>query len=153
MVALHQRGESSTTECRPRPVAAPSRASRSSAPVVTRVRPVGAASISLPARGVPAQSTGSSSRSHDAGHVETSSPLGGTAPKIREKQRSDHRGDCHRRVECLSPYAKEAWISRAPKAATFKSTFRIPLIACSSRSSRRLTTFWCHVASALSACA
>jgi hypothetical protein len=27
------------------------------------------------------------------------------------------------------------------------------LIACSSPSSRRLTTFWCHVASAPSACA
>ncbi len=140
--ALHQRGESSTTECCPRPVAGSSRALRRRAPVVTRVRPVGAASISLPARGFPAESNSSDSRNHSAGHVETPSRHGGTAAKVREKRRPDHRGGCHRRVECLSAYAKKAWISRVPKAATFKSTFRIPLIACSSRSSRRLTTFW-----------
>jgi hypothetical protein len=37
--------------------------------------------------------------------------------------------------------------------APFKSTFPIRLIACSSRSSRRLTTFWFPIASAPSACA
>ena len=48
---------------------------------------------------------------------------------------------------------KKAWLSRVKKAAHFKSTFPIRLIACSSRSSRRPTIFWCPVASAPSACA
>ena len=148
---LDQGGEGSTAECRSWSAPASSFASRSSTAVVTRVRFVRAPSISLPGKSLPSRSTSRSSRSHCAGHVEASTADGRTAPEAREKQRPEHRSDRNRRVECVSAYSKKAWLSRVEKAAHFKSTFLIRLIACSSRSSRRLTTFWCHVASAPSA--
>jgi retron-type reverse transcriptase len=150
---IHQDGEGAPAECRSWLVAASSRASRSGASLVTRVRSVRASSISLPARSLPARSTSRSSPSPGAGHVEASPAYAGTASQVREKQRSDHRSDRKRRAECISAHSKKAWLSRVEKAADFKSRFPIRLIACSSPNSRRLTTFWSHVASALSACA
>src|SRR5437016_1488079 len=150
-LAFDQGGEGLAVECRSRPATPSSCASRSSASVVTRVRFVRAPGISLPGRSLPARSSSPSSRSHSAGHVETSAADRGVAPQVREKQRSDHRSDRNCRVECLSAYSKKAWLSRVEKAAHFKSTFPIRLIACSSRSSRRLTTFWFPIASAPSA--
>jgi retron-type reverse transcriptase len=128
-------------------------ASRSSAAVVTRVRFVGASSISLPGGSLSARSSRRSSRDHGAGHVEAPAAHGGTAPPVREKQWSDHWSDCDRGLECVSTHPKKAWLSRVEKAAHFKSTFPIRLIACSSLSLRRPTIFWCPVASAPSACA
>ncbi len=151
--ALDQSEEGSPAECRSWPAAASCCASRSSASVVTRVRFIRAPSISLPGRSLPSRSTSRSSRSHGAGYVEASAADGGTAPEVCKKQRSDHRSHRSRRVESFSARSKKAWLSRVKKAAHFKSTFPIRLIACSSRSSRRLTTFWFHVASAPSACA
>ena len=151
--AIDQSGEGSTAERRSWSAPASSCASRSSTAVVTRVRFVRAPSISLPGRSLASRSTSRSSRSHRAGHVEASTADGGTAPEVREKQRPDHGSDRSRRIECVSTHSKKAWLSRVEKAADFKSTFPIRLIACSSRSSRRLTTFWCHVANAPSACA
>src|SRR5437879_2915784 len=150
---LDQSEEGSPAECRSWPAAASRCASRSSASVVTRVRFIRAPSISLPGRSLPSRSTSRSSRSHGAGYVEASAADGGTAPEVCKKQRSDHRSDRSRRVESVSAHSKKAWLSRVKKAAHFKSTFPIRLIACSSRSSRRLMTFWFHVASAPSACA
>ena len=152
-LAFHQGGEGLAIECRSWPATASSGAPRSSASVVTRVRFVRAPGISLPGRSLPARSSSPSSRSHSAGHVETSAADRGAAPQVREKQRSDHRSDRNCRVACLSAYSKKAWLSRVEKAAHFKSTFPIRLIACSSRSSRRLMTFWFPIASAPSACA
>ena len=77
----------------------------------------------------------------------------GTSPQICEKQWSDHRGNRDCRVAWLSAYSKKAWLSRSEKAAHFESISHIPLIACSTRSSRRLMTFWSRVANAPSACA
>jgi hypothetical protein len=151
--ALDQGEEGSPAECRSWPAAASSCASRSSASVVTRVRFIRAPSISLPGRSLPSRSTSRSSRSHGAGYVEASAADGGTAPEVRKKQGSDHRSDRNRCVECISAHSKKAWLSRVEKAAHCKSTFPIRLIACSSRSSRRLTTFWSQVASAPSASA
>ena len=74
-----------------------------------------------------------------------------TAPKVCEEQRSHRWSDRNRRVKCVSADSKEAWLSRIGRAALFKFMFPIRLIACSSRSSRRLTRFWSHVASAPSA--
>ena len=152
-LAFDQGGEGLAIECRSWPATASSCASRSSASVVTRVRSVRAPGISLPGRSLPARSSSPSSRSHSAGHVETSAADRGAAPQVRQKQRSDHRSDRNCRLECLSAYSKKAWLSRVEKAAHFKSTFPIRLIACSSRSSRRLMTFWFPIASAPSACA
>ena len=77
---------------------------------------------------------------------------GGTCSGRREKQRPDHWSNRDRRVECVSRRSTKAWLSRVKKAAHFKSTFPIRLIACSSRSWHRPTIFWCPVASAPSAC-
>jgi len=140
-------GEGSSTECRSWPVAASNRASRSSASVVARVRFVRAPSISLPARSLPTRSKRRSSRSHCANHLEASTANRGTAAQIREKQWPDHWSDCSQRIKCISARPKKAWLNRVKIAAHFKFKFLICLIACSSRSSRRLTSCWCHVAS------
>ena len=128
-------------------------ARRRSSPAVTRVRSIPASSVSLPRESLPARSTRRNSRGHDTGHFEASTTNGGTSPEICKKQWSDHRGNRNRRVECFSAYSKKAWLSRIAEAAHFESISHIYLIACSRRSSRRLTTFWSHVANALSACA
>src|SRR6266566_981154 len=109
--------------------------------------------LSLPGGSLSARSSRRSSRGHGADHVEASAAYGGTSPEVREKQRTDHRSGRDWRVACVSTHSKKAWLSRVQKAAHFKSTFPIRLIACSSRSSRRPTIFWCPVASAPSACA
>ena len=149
--ALHQGGESSPNKCRSWPAAAWSRAARGSASPVTGLRFVRAASISLPGRSLPARSTGKNSRSYCIGHLEASAPDRRTAPKICEEQRSHCWSDRNRRAKCVSADSKEAWLSRIGRAALFKFMFPIHLIVCSSRSSRRLTRFWSHVASAPSA--
>ena len=136
-----QDGKGSPAECRSRPVAASNRASRSSEPVVTGVRLVRAPSISLPARSLPTRSTRRSSRSHCAHHLEASTANRGTAAEIREKQWPDHRIDRSQRIKCISARPKKAWLNRVKIAAHFRFKFLIRLIACSSRSSRRLTRF------------
>src|SRR6266496_3531903 len=151
--AFDQSGKSSGAERRSWFDPASSCAARSSAAAVTRVRFVRAPSISLLGRSLPARSTCRSSRGHSADHVEASAAYGGTPPEVREKQRTDHGSNRDRGVECISTHSKKAWLSRVQKAAHFTSTFPIRLIACSSRSSRRPTIFWCPVASAPSACA
>src|SRR5216683_3444979 len=151
--AFDQGGKGSAAECGSWSAAASSCASRGSAAVVTRVRSVRASSLSLPGGSLAARSSRRSSRGHGADHVEASAAYGGTSPEVREKQRTDHWSNRDRRVACISTHSKKAWLSRVKKAAHFKSTFAIRLIACSSRNSRRPTIFWCPVASAPSACA
>src|SRR5438105_8500892 len=151
--ALDQSGKGSAAERRSWSAPASSCASRSSTAVVTRVRFVRASSIPLPAASLPAGPTRRGSRGHRADHVEASATYGGTSPEVREKERIDHWSNRDRSVACVSTHSKKAWLSRVPKAAHFKSTFPIRLIACSSRSSRRPTIFWCPVASAPSGCA
>jgi len=150
---LDQNGEGSTTERRSWSAPASSCASPSRTVVVTRVRFVRTPGISLLARSLPARATRRSSPSHSASHVEASTADGGTASEVCEKQWPDHRSDRNRRLACVSAHSQKAWLSRVKKAAHFKSTFPIRLIACSSPSSRRPTIFWCPVASAPSACA
>ena len=151
--AFDESGKGATAERRSWSASASNCASRSRAAVVTRVRFVRASSISLPGRSLPARSTRRSSRDDGADHAEASTTYSGTSPEVRETQRTNHGSNRNRRVACVSSHSQKAWLSRAPKAAHFKSKFPIRLIACSSRNSRRLTTFWCPVASAPSACA
>jgi len=148
-----QSGKGSPAECGSWPAAASSCAFRSSASVVTGIPFIGTPSISLPARSLPTRSTSRSSRSHCTDHFEASAADGGTAAEIREKQWPDHWIDRNGRIKCVSARSKKAWLSRVKIAAHFKFTFLIRLIACSNRSSRRLTRFWCHVASAPPGCA
>jgi hypothetical protein len=151
--ALDQSGKGSTPECRSWSASTSSCTCRSRSTIVTPVRSIRASSISLSGRSFPTRACSRNSRRHRTRHIEASAKDGGIAPAVREKQRSDHRSHRKRSVECLSAYSKKAWLSRIEKAAHFESRFPIPLIACSSPSSRRLTTFWSHVASALLACA
>ena len=148
---LHQGEESSPNKCRSWPAAAWSRAVRGSASPVTGLRFVRATSISLLGRSLPPRSADKNSRSHSIGHLETSAPDRRTAPKVRKEQRSHHWSDRNRRGKCVSADSKEAWLSRIERAAIFKLMFPIRSIACSSRSSRRLTRFWSPVVSAPSA--
>ena len=151
--ALDQRRKSATAKRRSWSAAASSCASRSGTTVVTRVRLIRASSLSLPERSLPTPSTRPSSRSYRGGHLEASAANGGTAAAIRQQQWLDHRSHRNRRVECVSTLAQKAWLSRVKVAAPFKSRFLIRSIACSSQSSRRLTTFWFPVGSAPWACA
>src|SRR6516165_3733828 len=140
-------GEGSPAECRSRPVAAPNRASRSSASVVARIRLVRAPSISLPARSLPTRSTDRSSRSHCANYFEASTSNRGAAAQIRQEQWSDHWSDRSQRIKNIPARSKKAWLNRVKIAAHSKFKSLIRLIAYSSRNSRRLTSCWCHVAS------
>jgi hypothetical protein len=151
--ALDQSGQGSTPERRSWSASAPNCAFRCSAAVVTRVRFIGASGISLSATGLATRASSRDSRSYRPAHLETTPTDCGIAAEIRERQWPDHRSDCNRGIKYLPGSAKETWLSRAEKAATFKSRLPIRLIACSSRSSRRLTRFWSHVASAPSGCA
>jgi retron-type reverse transcriptase len=150
---LDQSGEGSALECCSWPTPTSYCTSRGSAALSKCARLVRAASISLPGGSLPVRSANRGSRDHCASHVEASAGHGGTAPQVREQGRPDDGRDRDHRVECVSAHAKKAWLSRVAKADHFKSTFPIRLIACTSPSSRRLTTFWCRVASAPSACA
>ena len=138
---FNQDAKGSPAEYCPWPVAAANRASRSRASTVTRVRLVRAPSISLPARSLATRSTDRSSRSHGANHLEASTANRGTAAGIRQKQWPDHWSHRGPRTKCISARPKKAWLNRVKIAAHFRFKFLIRLIACSSRSSRRLTRF------------
>ena len=151
--ARNQSGKGSAFERCAWSAAKSTSARRRRSPAGQPVRSFRASSLPLPRESVPAQSTCRNSRDHDTGHFEASPANRGTAPPICEKQWSDHRGNRDCRVAWLSAYSKKAWLSRSEKAAHFESISHIHLIACSRRSSRRLTRFWFHVANTPSACA
>lgn len=148
---LDQSGEGPAAECCSRLAPAPYCIARGSAALVARVQSVRASSISIPGGGVRAGSAGRGHRSYRADHAQASTEHGGTAAEVREEQWPDHWSNRDSRAECVSTRSKEAWLSRIERAAIFKFMFPIRLIACLSRSSRRLTRFWSHVASASSA--
>jgi hypothetical protein len=149
--ARNQSGKGSAFERRAWSAATSTGARRRSSPAVTRVQSIRASSISLSRESVPARSTRRNSRDHDTRHFEASITNRGTSAETCEKRRPDDRGNRNRRLECLSAYSQKARLSRVEKTAHCKSTFPIRLIACSSRSWRRLTRFWFHVANAPSA--
>ena len=149
--ARNQSGKGSAFERRTGSAATSTGAPRRCSPAVTRVRSIRASSISLSRESVPARSTRRNSRDHNTGHFEASATNRGTSAETCEKQRSDDRGNGSRRVACLSAYSQKAWLSRIQEATHFESISHIPLIACWSRSSRRLTRFWSQLANAPSA--
>jgi hypothetical protein len=149
--ARHQSGKGSAFERRACSSATSTAARRRSSPASTRVPSIRAASLSLPRESVSARSPCRNSRDHNTGHFEASATNRRTSPEIRERQRYDYRGNRNRRLACLSAYSQKAWLSRIQEATHFESISHIHLIACSRRSSRRLTRFWFHVANAPSA--
>ena len=144
--ARHQSGKGSAFERRVWSSATSTDARRRSSPAGARVPSLRAASLSLPRESVSARWPCRNSRDHNTGHFEASPTNRRTSPEIREKQRSDYRGNGNRRLACLSAYSQKAWLSRIPEATHFESISHIHLIACSRRSSRRLTRFWSQVA-------
>ena len=149
--ARNQSGKGSAFERRAWSAATSTGARRRSSPAGTRVPSIPAASLSLPRKSVSARSSCRNSRDHNTGHFEASATNRRTSPEIRERQRPDYRGNRNRRLECLSAYSQKAGLSRIQEATHFESISHIHLIACSRRSSRRLTRFWFHVANAPSA--
>jgi hypothetical protein len=149
--ARHQSGKGSAFERRACSSATSTGARRRSSPAGTRVPSIRAASLSLPRESVSARSPCRNSRDHNTGHFEASATNRRTSPETREKQRSDYRGNRNRRLACLSACSQKAWLSRIQEASHFESISHIPLIACSRRSLRRLTSFWSHVGNAPSA--
>jgi hypothetical protein len=149
--ARNQSGKGSAFERRACSSATSTAARRRSSPAGTRVPSIRAASLSLPRESVSAQSPCRNSRDHNTGHFEASATNRRTSPEIREKQRCDYRGNRNRRLACFSAYSQKAWLSRIQEATHFESISHMHLIACSRRSSRRLTRFWSHVANAPSA--
>jgi hypothetical protein len=147
----HQSGKGSAFERRAWSSAPSTGARRRGSPTGTRVPSIRAASLSLPRESVSPRSPCRNSRDHNTGHFEASATHHRTSPEIREKQRSDYRGDRNRRIACLSAYSQKAWLSRIQEATHFESISHIHLIACSRPSSHRLTRFWSHVANAPSA--
>ena len=145
--AVDQSGEGSAAERRSWPTPASCCTSRSSAEIVMRVRLVRASSIPLLRGGLPARSTSRSYRGHGADHVEASTAHGGTAAEVREKQWPNYWSDRDRRVERVSRRSEETWLSRAPRAAHFKSVLTMPLIDCTMQNSLRPTVFWCRFGS------
>ena len=146
--ARYQSGKGSAFERRACSSPTSTGARRRSSPAGTRIRSIRAASISLPRESVSAQSPGRNSRDHNTRHFEASATNRRTSPEIRERQRSDYRGNRSRRLECLSANSQKAWLSRIPETTHFESISHMHLIACSRRSSRRLTRFWSPVAKA-----
>ena len=124
---------------------------RSCAALIKRLWIVRASSISLPGGSLPARESHRSSRGHGADYDQASTADRGTASEVRAKQRLDHGSNRDPRAEHVSAHGKKTWLSRVERAADFKFTLPIHLIACSSPSSRRLMTFLCPVASAPSA--
>jgi hypothetical protein len=149
--ARHQSGKGSAFERRACSSATSTAARRRSSPASTRVPSIRAASLSLPRESVSARSPCRNSRDHNTGHFEASATNRRTSPEIREKQRCDYRGNRNCRLACFSAYSQKAWLSRIQEATHFESIAHMHLIACSRRSSRRLTRFWSHVANAPSA--
>lgn len=149
--AIDQVGKGAAPECRSRSASSSNCASGSSSAIVTRVRSIGASSISLSGKSLPAQASGRNTRSHRTGNVEATTANAGIAAQTREKQRSDRGSHRNRCLEHLSPYSTKAWLSRVANAAPFKSKLPTRLIACSRRNSPRLMTFWFPVANAPSA--
>jgi hypothetical protein len=126
--ARNPSGKGSAFERRAWSAATSTGAPRRSSPAGSRVRSIRASSISLSRESVPARSPRRNSRGHNTGHFEASATNRRTSPEIREKQRSDYRGNRSRRVACLSAYSQKAWLSRIQEATHFESISHIHLI-------------------------
>src|SRR5258708_9194128 len=94
--AFDQSGKGSAAERRSWPMPASCCFARSGTALVTRVRSVGASSISVPGGSLPARSAGRSPRPNSAGHDEPSSEHGGTAAGARYEQRPHRAHDRER---------------------------------------------------------
>jgi hypothetical protein len=147
--ALHPNGEGPEVErcsCSPR---AACEITRGHAAPCFQLRAIAPPGISVSAASLPAETSRRSSRGHGADHVEAPAAHRRTAAEACQKQWPDDGVDRDRCIASFPANKEEAWLSRAKKAALWKFTLTMSLIACSSRSSARPTIFWFPVESAL----
>jgi len=149
--SVDQSGQGSAVERRSPSAATRYPVARSSAALVTRVRPVRTPSLSVPRASDPSGPAGRSLRGYGADHAQTSGENGTSSSGVCEKQWADDRCDRDTRVGRVSGHAEKAWLSRAQRAAHFKFTLTTCLIACTTRSSPRPTVFLCRFGSVPSA--
>jgi hypothetical protein len=147
--ALHPNGEGSEVERCSRTPGAAYEIARSHAAPCIQLRAITSPGISVSEASLPAGSSCESSRGHSTHHVEASAAHRRTAAEACQKQRPDDGVDRDRGIANFPANKEEAWLSRAKKAAPWKFTLTMSLIACSSRSSARPTIFWFPVESAL----
>jgi hypothetical protein len=124
---------------------------RSNAALVTGVRPVRAASLPVPGRSDTSRPASQSFRGYSADHTQASSGNSTSSSGVCKEQWADDRSDCDARGGRVSEYSEKAWLSRAKRPARFRFVLNMCLIACTIRSSRRPTTFWCPCESVPSA--
>ena len=93
------------------------------------------------------------SRGYGADDAQTPDGNSTSSSGVCEKQWADDRCDRDASVGRVSEYSEKAWLSRAERAAGFKFTLTICLIACTTRSSPRPTVFLCPFGSAPSVAA
>ena len=112
--------------------------------LVTRVRSVGASSISVPGGSVPSEGAGGSLRGNSADHDQAPRENSASVASVRQKQRANHRSNCDPGVGFISRHSEKTWLSRANCTARFKFTLTLYLIACTIPNSVRLMAFLCR---------
>ncbi len=141
--AIHQSGQGSAAERRIRLAPGQGSVARGHAAVIARVRSVGTSGLPVPRGSGPFGPAGRSFRGYGTDHAQASGGHDTSSPGVREEQRPDHRNDRDTRIGCVSGHSEKAWLSRAPSRAHLQSTLTMRLIACTIRSSPRLTVFLC----------
>jgi hypothetical protein len=147
--AVHQSGESPAVERCPGVAATSDCITGSHAALFSCVRVVQTPSLSIFRRSFPARPAGGDHSSYGSGHPEAPATDHRSATQACKTPWIDDRKHRNRGIASVPWNAEEAWLRRAPKAARSKSTLIMFLIACSSRSLSRPTTFWCPLGSAL----
>lgn len=147
--SFHENGEGSAVERCPGFAATAGCTTGSGTALFSCVRVVQAPSLSVFKGSFSARSTSGDYSGYDTGHLEAPAANRRSATQACETPRIDDRKHRNRGIASVPGNAEEAWLRRALKAAHSKSTLTMFLIACSSRSSSRPTTFWRPLGSAL----
>jgi len=144
---LDQSGEGSAAKRRLRHAPGQDSIARGKAALIARVRPVRTSGIPVSGRSDAPGPTGRSPRDYGTDNTQASGEHGTYSASLCEEQWADDRGDRDACVSSVSKYSEKAWLSRAKGTALSKFKLTIGLIACTTRSSRRPTVFWCRFGS------
>ena len=147
--AVHESGESSAVERCPGVAATPGCITGSHAALFSCIRVVQAPGLSIFKGSFPARPAGGDHSGYGSGHLEAPATDHRSATQACKTPRIDDRQHRNRGTASVPWNAEEAWLRRALKAARSQSTLIMFLIACSSRSLSRPTTFWYPLGSAL----
>jgi len=141
---IDQSGEGSAAERRLRHALGEGSIARRKAALIARVRPVRTSGIPVSGRSDPFGRAGRSLRDNGTDYTQASGGHGTYSASLCEEQWADDRRDRDTCVGRVSEYSEKAWLSRAKGTALFKFRLSICLIACTTRSARRPTVFWCR---------